>query len=631
MEGSRMLWAPRVRVEGMPYTQESRLIGIETPLGKDVLLLRGFSGQEAISRLFSFDLDLLSQDPDIRFENIIGKRVTVRITLGSNKKRYFNGFISRFSQSGSDRGLANYRATMVPWLWFLTETSDYRIFQKKSIPDILQQIFKDLGFTDIKLQVQGSFEPRDYCVQYQETDFNFVSRLMEQYGLFYFFEHEKDKHTLVIANDPSAHRPCPEQHEAKWEPQGSGALAEDVITNLQWEQRLRPGKYALTDYNFETPNTSLNAEMKTVIEVDDPKYELFDYPGEYSKKQQGDTLAKLRMEEEEAQYLVVTGTSSCKAFTSGYYFDLKDYIRQDMNQAYVLTSVNHAASVGSSYTTGSTGANEAEYSNSFSCIPHKVPFRPPLITPKAVVHGIHTAVVVGKAGEEIWTDKYGRVKVQFHWDREGKYDENSSCWIRVSQNWAGKQWGTMFLPRIGEEVIVEFREGDPDRPIITGRLYNAEQMPPYELPTNQTMATIKTMSSKDGGGFNELRFEDKKGEEQIFIHGEKNIDIRVKNDTYETIGRDRHVTIENDQIQHIKHNREETVDADHVEQIGKDRHVRVTGKEAIEIGESHSCTVKGDVIQVFKANHSEQTADDYYLKASNIVIEAMSNITIKVG
>lgn len=272
----------------MPHTQETRLIGIETPLGKDILLLRGFSGQEGISRLSNFDLDLLSHDPDIKFEDIIGKRVTLRVTLGSDKKRYFNGFISRFMQTGSDRGLANYRATMVPWLWFLTRTSDCRIFQKKTIPDIIEQIFKDLGFTDYKLQLQGSFEPRDYCVQYRETDFNFVSRLMEQYGLLYFFEHEKGKHTLVIANDPSAHQSCPEQKEAKWEAQGSGALAEDVITSWQWEQTLRPGKYAVTDYNFETPSTSLDAEMKTTIEVGgNSKFEIYDYPGEYTKKKKG--------------------------------------------------------------------------------------------------------------------------------------------------------------------------------------------------------------------------------------------------------------------------------------------------------------------------------------------------------
>lgn len=569
----------------MAYTQENRLIGIETPLGKDVLLLRGFSGQEGISRLSNFDLDLLSHDPDIKFEDIIGKRVTLRVTLGSDKKRYFNGFISRFMQTGSDRGLANYRATMVPWTWFLTRTSDCRIFQKKTIPAIIEQIFKDLGFTDYKLQLQGSFEPSDYCVQYRETDFNFVSRLMEQYGLLYFFKHEKDKHTLVIADDPSAHQPCPEQKDAKWDPQGSGALAEDVITSLQWEQVLRPGKYAVTDYNFETPSTSLDAEMKSTIEVGgNTKFEIYDYPGEYGKKNQGDTIAKIRMEEEEAQYFVVTGTSSCRAFTSGYRFDLKDYVRKDMNQAYLLTSVHHVASVGSTYTTGATAAAESDYSNSFSCIPHKIPFRPPQVTPKPIIQGSQTAVITGPAGEEIWTDKYGRVKVQFHWDREGKYDEDSSCWIRVSQNWAGKQWGAMFLPRIGQEVIVEFIEGDPDQPIITGRVYNAEQTVPYPLPAEQTKSTIKSNSSKGGGGSNEFRFEDKKGSEEIFLHGQKDWNILIENDKGQKIGHDETLSVGNDKIAKIGHDDTLTVGNIQAITIGVDQTEKIGSNQTVMIG-----------------------------------------------
>lgn len=581
----------------MPHTQENRLIGIETPLGKDILLLRGFSGQEGISRLSNFDLDLLSHDPDIRFEDIIGKRVTLRVTLGSDKKRYFNGFISRFMQTGSDRGLANYRATMVPWTWFLTRTSDCRIFQKKTIPDIIEQIFKDLGFTDYKLQLQGSFEPRDYCVQYRETDFNFVSRLMEQYGLLYFFEHEKGKHTLVIANDPSAHQPCPEQKDAKWEAQGSGALAEDVITSWQWEQTLRPGKYAVTDYNFETPSTSLDAEMKTTIEVGgNSKFEIYDYPGEYAKKNQGDAIAKLRMEEEETQYFVVSGTSSCRAFTSGYRFDLKDYVRKDMNRAYLLTSVQHVATVGGTYTTTTVGKDESAYTNSFTCIPHKVPFRPPQATPKPIIQGVQTAVVVGKAGEEIWTDNYGRVKVQFHWDREGKYDENSSCWTRVSQNWAGKQWGAMFLPRIGQEVIVEFVEGDPDRPIITGRVYNAEQMPPYPLPGEQTKSTIKSNSSKGGGGSNELRFEDKKGGEEIYLHGQKDWTIAIENDKNQTVGHDESLSVGN--------NRTKKVEVDQSEDIGSNKSIHVGANHTESIDANKTLTVGGNHTESISGNET---------------------------
>ena len=355
-------------------TQANRLIGISTPLGKDVLLLRGFSGQEAISRLFSFELDLLSTDAEIKFEDIVGQPVTIRVILGEDKERYFSGIISRFMQTGSDTGLANYRATMMPWLWFLTRTADCRIFQNKSVPDIIQQIFKEMGFSDVKLVLKGTYEPRDYCVQYRETDFNFVSRLMEQYGIFYYFEHEQKKHTLVLADDLSAHDPCPEQPEVKWNPHGSDSLKEDVIKSLQWEQTFRSGKYAVTDYNFETPSTSLMAEVKTKLEVGgNSKFEIYDFPGEYGKKADGNKIAKIRMEEEEAQHFFVSGGSTCRVFTSGYKFTLQDYVRKDLNGEYVLTQVQHFASVGSTYTTGTDGdGGEDDYTNSFTCIPNRL-------------------------------------------------------------------------------------------------------------------------------------------------------------------------------------------------------------------------------------------------------------------
>ena len=459
---------------------------------------------------------------------------------------------------------------------------------------------------------------------------------MEQYGICYFFEHEANKHTLVLANTASSYKPCPEQPTARWDPEGSAPTEEDVVLSLQIECEFRTGKYALADYNFETPSTSLMAEVQTTQEAGgNGKFEIYDYPGEYKKKAQGDKIAKIRIEEEEAQYVVIRGGSLCRAFTTGFRFDLEDYFRADMNQSYLLTQIQHAASIGEAYRSSEGGSGQIAYSNTFTAVPHKIPYRPTRLTPKPIVQGPQTAVVVGKAGEEIWVDKYGRVKVQFYWDREGKRDENSSCWVRVSQLWAGKNWGAMFIPRIGQEVIVEFMEGDPDQPIITGRVYNAEQTVPYPLPDEQTKSTIKTNSSKGGKGFNEIRFEDKKGDEQIFIHGEKNMDIRVVNDRFETIGKDgegsRHLIVEKDKFEQVKNDRQEKITRDHIEEIGRDRNVTVKGKEAIDVTGSHSFTVKGDVIEVFKANHSEQTTGDYYLKASNIVIEAMSNITIKVG
>ena len=579
----------------MPLTQENRLIAIDTPLGPDVLLLRGFTGHEAISRLFNFELDLLSTDPEIKFEKIIGQKVTIRVRLGKEKERFFHGIISRFMQTGSDTGLANYRATMVPALWFLTRTADCRIFQNKKVPDIIQEIFKENGVTDVKAVLKGTYEPRDYCVQYRETDFNFVSRLMEQYGIFYFFEHEEKKHTLVIADDLSAHQTCPVQPKVSWNPQGSDTLDEDVITSLQCEETFRFGKYAVTDYNFETPSTSLQAEVKTQIEVGgNSKYEIYDYPGEYGKKAEGDGIAKIRMQEEEAQYKVISGSGTARVFTTGYKFTLQDYVRKDINGDYVLTQVQHVASVGGAYTSGAAGGGaEGDYSNSFSCIPAKRPFRSPQVTPKPMVQGPQTAVVVGKSGEEIWTDKYGRVKVQFHWDRYGKMNESSSCWVRVSQLWAGKNWGAMFIPRIGQEVIVEFLEGDADQPIITGRVYNAEQTVPYALPAEQTKSTIKSNSSKGGGGSNEFRFEDKKGSEEIFLHGQKDWTIAIENDKNQTVGHDETLSVGNNRTKKVGVDQSETIGSNKTIKVGTNHTEAIGANKTMTVGGNHTETISG--------------------------------------
>ena len=578
----------------MPLTQDTRLIGIETPLGKDVLLLRGFSGQETISQLSVFELDLLSKDPEIKFEDVIGKRVTLRVTLSEDKERYFNGFISRFVQSGAQTGMPNYRATMVPWLWFLTKTTDCRIFQNKTIPDIIQQICKEYGFTDIKTKLQGTYEPRDYCVQYRETDYNFVARLMEQYGIFYFFEHEKEKHTLVLADNPDAHQPCPEQPKAKWNPQGSKSLTEDVVTTLEVEKIFRPGKYALTDYNFETPSTSLLSEIDTTIAVGgNTKYEVYDYPGEYEKKGQGKSLVKLRMEEQEVKHLRVTGTSSCRAFATGYRFDFEDYSRADLNQAHVLTGLSHSATVGDTYSTGKSGDGTESYRNAFTCIPHSVPFRPPQITPKPIIQGPQTAVIVGPSGEEIYVDKYGRVKAQFHWDREGKFDENSSCWMRVSQVHAGKGFGGIDTPRIGEEIIISFLEGDPDRPLIVGRVYNGQNMPPNGLPGGGMISGLKSNSTPGGGGNNCIMMDDSKGNELYSMNAQFNCTENVGNNRTTTVKVNDSLTVNNNQTIKIAVDRKEDVGGTETITITGHRTETVNGGETVTVTGGRSHTVNG--------------------------------------
>jgi type VI secretion system secreted protein VgrG len=581
------------------YTQANRFIAIDTPLGKDALLLQGFKGSEGISRLFNFQLNLLSENPAISFESIVGQKITIKLKLIDGSERYINGFVSRFAQSGSDERFTHYQAEVVPWLWFLTRTADCRIFQNMTVPDIISKIFSDLGFTDFQNSLQGNYEPKEYCVQYRETDFNFVSRLMEQYGIFYFFKHEKSKHTLVLGDSKSVHQPCPGQAKAKYEHAASAFQKEDQITNWHIEQQLGPGKYALSDYNFETPSTSLAVNVPSTVNVGgNGKYEIFDYPGEYTKKAQGESLAKIRMEEEETPNLIVTGASNCRAFCSGHRFDLAEHYRQDMNKSYLLTEVHHVASVGGSYTDGVGGDASSSYSNRFVCIPHAVPYRPRRMTPKPVIQGVQTAVVVGPSGEEIWVDKYGRVKVQFHWDREGKRDEKSSCWIRVSQNWAGKRWGAMFIPRIGQEVIVSFLEGDPDQPFITGSVYNAEQVVPYDLPKEQTKSTMKSDSSKGHGGFNELRFEDKKGGEQIFLHAQKDMDLRVKNDAREWIGKDRHLIVKGKQKELVEGDKHLNVKMNHSEKVGQVLSIKAGQKVVIEAGMEISLKAAGGFIDI---------------------------------
>lgn len=602
---------------------------MDTALGADVVGVRTVAVQEHIGRPFQIEVELSSEDGNLKFDDVVGNNATIRLEIGQKETRYFNGFVSRFVQDANQGGFAHYRATLVPWLWFLTRTSDCRIFQQKKVPDIIEAVFKGHGFNDYKLSLSGSYEEREYCVQYRETDFNFVSRLMEQEGIYYFFEHEDGKHTLVLADAISAHKPFPGYEEVIFHELEKGAEGREVVTDWVVEQEVQPVAYALNDFDFEKPKSSLRTIANVTRQHGAASFEIYDYPGEYVVSAEGDRLSQARLDELQTQHETLRGQASARGLAAGSTFKLKSHHRDDQNRDYLITGTSLHADAGE-YASGG-GGDSKFFTCNFTAIDKQQQFRAARVTPKPIVQGPQTAMVVGPSGEEIHVDKYGRVKVQFHWDRYGKADENSSCWIRVAQGLAGKTWGAIYTPRIGQEVIVEFLEGDPDRPIITGRVYNAEAMPPYPLPDNATISTLKSNSSKGGQGFNEIRFEDKKGEEQIFIHGEKNQDVRIKNDSFEWIGNDRHLIVTNDQIEHVANNRSEIVDADHKEKIGKDRNLKVVGKEAKEVGDSLSLTVKADVIEVFKANHSEETTGDYYLKADNIVIEGMTNVTIKVG
>jgi type VI secretion system secreted protein VgrG len=567
--------------------QEKRQLVLETPLGSNALLLSSFSGEESLSRLFRYELEMFSEEEAIKAKDIVGKPVSWSIESVHSAPRYFSGVVSRFVAGGPRmRTQRLYKAEVVPWLWFLSRTVNCRIFQNKSVPEIIEKVFKDLGFASYQFKLTGTYNKRDYCVQYRETAFNFVSRLMEYEGIFYFFQHEQGKHTLVLGDSKSAFEDCAE-NEVEYQ---DGTQAANHVSAWEHRYEFRTGKLAETDYNFETPANSLLTNTQTVVDLANiGKYEVFDYPGGFMKGADGSAELKVRMQEEEAGYDIVSGASSCPSFTPGAKFKLKSRDCPDEENAYVITSIRHSG-LDTSYNPSAEGST---YENSFTCQPVSVPYRPARVTPCPRVQGVQTAVVVGPAGAEIYTDKYGRVKVQFFWDREGKKDENSSCWVRVSEAWAGKNWGFVCNPRIGQEVIVDFLEGDPDRPLITGRVYNAQQMPPYDLPANQTQSGIKSRSSKGGSpsNFNEIRFEDKMGSEMLTIHAEKDQEIGVEHDESHWVGHDRSKTIDHDETTHVKHDRTETVDNNETITIHGQRTETVDKDETITIHQNRTETV----------------------------------------
>jgi type VI secretion system secreted protein VgrG len=598
-------------------TQKNRTLAVETPLGEDVLLLTSLTGQEEMSRLFHYNLEMLSERDSIAAKQIVGKNVTFSMRRHDGSFRYFNGFVKRFSGGALTRvrRYRQYRAEVVPWLWFLTRTADCRIFQSKKVPDIIKQIFGDLGFSDFALQLRGSYSERTYCVQYRETDFNFVSRLMEEEGIFYFFKHEKGTHTLVLADSNSAYPTSPEA-TLHYHPHLARDLKECLVA---WEHgyEYRSGKWAYTDYNFETPSHDLKAHETSSVDLPRNKdFEVYDYPGEYEKSPEGTRLVKLRMEEEETGHELAIGTSGCRVLSPGEKFDLADYeVGGENGKSYVVTSIEHSAFEPAEYETSPTEEevrDDPDYINHFQCIPASATFRPARITRRPVVEGLQTAVVVGPAGEEIYPDKYGRVKVQFHWDREGKRDENSSCWVRVSQGHAGKSWGYVDIPRIGEEVIVDFLEGDPDRPIITGRVYNAEEMPPYPLPGKKMVTGLKSNSTPGGGGYNEYIMDDTKGNELIREHGQFDKDSTIEHDLREHVKHDRHRDVTHDETTKIGHDRTETVannemiaiNANRTETVDKDETITIHGNRTETVDKNETITINGGRTENVAKNES---------------------------
>ncbi|MBS1816328.1 MAG: type VI secretion system tip protein VgrG [Acidobacteria bacterium] len=554
-------------------------------LGADDLLFQKMTTREEMSRLFEYELVLLGEEPNVDADQVLGKNLTVTLLLqGGGSARYFNGFVRRFSLRGRYGRYYQYTATVSPWLWFLTRTRDCRIFQDLTVKDIVKKVFDDHTTAEVAWELTGSYRTRTYCVQYRESDFNFVSRLLEEEGIGYYFRHTEGHHTLVLTDSTSKHEEDPDCPSLPfWDPREQLRSGQEHVSTWDSERAIQPGAYVHTDYDFERPSVNLKTS-KTLQRTYTPSdYEVFDYPGLYVQKPDGEQYAHVRIDELGAQFELARGTSNARGLKTGALFTLKSHPRDDQNAEYLLLRTDYDLTF-EDYE-GLPRGEGIKWTCAFVAMPKAQQFRPARLTPKPFVQGPQTAVVVGPAGEEIFTDKYGRVKVQFHWDRLGQKNDKSSCWLRVSSPWAGKNWGAISLPRIEQEVIVDFLEGDPDQPIVTGRVYNAEQMPPYDLPANKTQSGVKSRSSMGGGpaNFNEIRFEDKAGSEQLFIHAEKNQDIEVENDETHWVGHDRKKTIDHDETTHVKHDRTETVDNDETILIKGNRAEHVQKNEAVTI------------------------------------------------
>jgi len=619
----------------------ARAVTITGPLGEDVLQLHRMTGHEELGRLFEFTLELYSTDPAISLEKVVGQNMTVTVEFPSGTKRQINGFVARFSQVEKTEGrYAWYTAVLRPWLWFLTRTTDCMIFQQTAVPDILKKVLDDHGFTDREDSLTGTYQAREYCVQYSETDFDFVSRLMEEEGVYYYFTHRDGRHHLVLADSLSAHDKIVGVSDPPYRPQGSVRAGHEVISAWEPSHDAQPGTYVMNAFDFEKPKSSLIA--KSVLKRGHPRadYELYDYPGGYVESAAGERYARARIEAYQARYEQIRGAGNVAGLSAGGLFELTDHPRADQNREYLVVSVEHDLTVSTELPSDEEAGGD--YACRFLAIPSSQTFRMVPVTPKPRVQGPQTAIVVGKQGEEIWTDKYGRVKVQFHWDRYGKSDEASSCWVRVAQLWAGKSWGGIHVPRIGQEVIVDFLNGDPDRPIITGRVYNADNMPPYALPDHQTQSGVISRSTKGGDAktFNELRFEDKKDEEEIYFHAEKNFERVVENDDTLKVGfekkdpgdqkvdihNDRTVTLEegNDKLHVKKGNRDVTVKGNQTLAVDGNRTEDINGNDQLTVKKGNK-TVK---ISVGKGAWEAAKSIELKVGASSIKIEP-AKITLK--
>ena len=612
-----------------------RLCELTTPLG-DALLFSRMRVSEGLSRLFEIQLEAVSVKQDIDPKALLGKTATIKVTFEDGKQRFYNGHIVRLSLGGARGRHFVYHLVLRPWLWFPTRTTDCKIFQEKNVPSIVDAVLSDepTKAVDDRISDRGKYQPWEYCVQYRETDFNFISRLFEQEGIYYFFEHRDGAHQQILIDNKGRHEFVTGDQSISFAPASPG-MSQPIDHVSEWgaQQEIQSGCYVIDDYDFKRPSTELRAQRLPEIPSGWTKadYEVYDYPGDYDTYAEGDHYAAARIEELNAQATIFRGAGKLRFFQAGRRFKLTDHPRKDQNGEYLILATDYDY-VDPAYESG--GGAGSGFNCSFTAIRSNQQFRPLRTTPRPLIQGIQTALVTGPGGDEIFTDSFGRIKVQFHWDRYGKKDDKSSCWLRVAFLAAGANWGFVSIPRIGHEVVINFLEGDPDRPLVTGVVYNGANKPPWDLPANKTQSGMLTRSSKGGAAANAnaIRFEDKKGAEQLWLHAEKNQDIEVENDETHWVGHDRTKTVDHDETVHVKHDRTETVDNNEKITIGVNRTESVGSNETIAIGSNRTETVGSNETVTIGSNRTHTVMASETLTVALQRTETVGiNETITVG
>jgi len=625
--------------------EQNRSASLDGPGDMQGLMLTRLSAVEQISRPFQFDLELIGMegagasgaaDPD----SILGQPVCVTLKSGGAHSRYFHGVVTEFAHTGFNERRHEYRAIVRPEFWLLTRRVDYRVLQNKSTPDIFAEVCRQAGFSDHKLALSGRYEPWEYRVQYRESDFDFLSRLLEHEGIYYYFEHSSDRHVMVLTDDVGKLETVSDYEKVPYyPPAGPGVYRErDHLSSWVTSKSFQPAAFAAREYNFETPASLAGGVSPVASRSDASRFEVFEYPAGATKLTAAgvERIAKVRAEQMQVSQSVARSSGDAMGLSAGHVFTLEGHPREDLNKKYLITSTS-CELVSDDASTGARFGDAPQFSIRIEAIDAREPFRPARVTPKPTIQGTQTARVVGVSGEEITTDKYGRVKVQFHWDRAGTANEESSCWVRVAQSWAGKNWGVQYVPRIGQEVVVSFLEGDPDHPLIIGSVYNADQMPPYELPANPTQSGVKSRSSKDGTAenFNEIRFEDKKDAEEIYIHAEKNMKVVVENDQTITVGvekadkGDRTTTIQNNDTLSVGNDLETTVKGKETHKVTKDRETTIDANDKLDVSQKYTLKA-GDQITLEVGMAKIVMKSDGNIEISGAQVKIKGNTKVEI-